>query len=140
MFLLSPLPRHFCLCLILQFLLPLFLLSSLRVLSPDSSLLPSSTLTWPVWFQWFLVICGALRGAPLLSAASVCSAPIGSSAGLYGFASLLSRPSGAPCLHAVLLPGAPGFSAASFLTPFCAAPLASAAGLFGFASPLSRPS
>ena len=31
MFLLSPLPRHFCLCLILRFLLPLFLLSSLRV-------------------------------------------------------------------------------------------------------------
>ena len=47
-FLLSPLPRHFCLCLILRFLLPLFLLSSLRVLSPDSSLLPSSSLTWPV--------------------------------------------------------------------------------------------
>ena len=47
-FLLSPLPRHFCLCLILRVLLPLFLLSSLRVLSPDSSLLPSSSLTWPV--------------------------------------------------------------------------------------------
>ena len=48
MFLLSPLPRHFCLCLILRFLLPLFLLSSLRVLSTDFSLLPSSSLTWPV--------------------------------------------------------------------------------------------
>ena len=110
-----------------------------------------------------------------MSAASVCSAPIGSSAGLYGFASLLSRPSGAPCympfcsrvlqgfqpplfllLFALLLlpplrvslalplrcPGllrllvslqfAPGFSAASSLTPFCAAHVASAAGLFAF--------
>ena len=38
MFLLSPLPRHFCLYLILRFLLPLFLLSSLRVLSPVFSL------------------------------------------------------------------------------------------------------
>ena len=66
--------------------------------------------------SWFT--CGALPGAPLLSAASVCSAPIGSSAGLYGFASPLSRPSGAPCFHAVLLPGTPGFSAASSLTPF----------------------
>ena len=95
---------------------------------PDFSLLPSYSLTWPVssapgwallrWFQWFLVTCGALPGASLFSAASVCSAPIGPSAGLYGFASPLSRPSEAPCLHAVLLLGAPGFSAASSLTPF----------------------
>ena len=69
-------------------------------------------------FSGSLFTCGALPGTPLLSAASVCSTPIGSSAGLYGFASPLSRPSGAPCLHAVLLPGAPGFSAASSLTPF----------------------
>ena len=111
MFLLSPLPRHFCLCLFLRFLLPLFLLSSLRVLSPDSSLLPSSSLTWPVsyapgWgspplvsvFPCFLQ-CSAWRS--ILSAASVCSAPIGSSAGLLDFASPLSRPSGSFCFHAV---------------------------------------
>ena len=69
MFLLSPLPRHFCLCLILQFLLPLFLLSSLRV-SQGSILLPLLSclripcrglslllLAWALlrWFLWFLV-------------------------------------------------------------------------------------
>ena len=81
-----------------------------------------------------LFTCGALPDAPLFSAASVCSAPLGSSAALYGFASPLSSTPEAPCLPAVLLLGAPGFSAASSLTPFCAAPLASAAGLFGFPS------
>ena len=98
---------------------PLTLLSCLRLPWRGLSLLLLAG-TLLRWFQWFLVTCGARPGAPLLSAASVCSAPIGSSAGLYGFASPLSRPSGAPCLHAVLLPGAPGFSAASFLTPFFA--------------------
>ena len=81
-----------------------------------------------------LFTCSALLGAPLFSAASVCSASLGSSVGLYGFASPLSRTSEAPCLPAVLLLGTPGFSAASSLPPFCAAPLASAAGLFGFPS------
>ena len=78
--------------------------------------------------------CGALPGARLFSAAFVCSAPIGSSAALYGFVSPLSRPSEAPCFPAVLLLGAPGFSAASSLAPFYAAHVASAAGLFGFPS------
>ena len=40
----------------------------------------------------------------------------------------------APSLPAVMLPGAPVFSAASALLPFCSAPLGSAAGLSGFAS------
>ena len=38
-------------------------------------------------FSGSLFPCGALPGAPLLSAAFVCSAPIGSSAGLFGFLS-----------------------------------------------------
>ena len=185
MFLLSPLPRHFCLCLILRFLLPLFLLSSLRVLSPDSSLLPSSSLRGLSllllagallrWFQWFLVTCGALPGAPLLSAASVGSAPLAPlrvsmalplrCLGLLGllvymqfcsralqgfqrhlflllFALLLLPPLRVSLALPLRCPGllrllvslqfAPGFSAASSLTPFCAAHVASAAGLFAF--------
>ena len=123
----------------------------LRVLSPDSSLLPSSSLTWPVssapgWGSPPLVFSGSLLPAVLCLAFRYCLLPLFALLLLaplrvsHGFASPLSRPSGAPCLHAVLLPGAPGFSAASFPTPFCAAPLASAAGLFGFASLLSRPS
>ena len=112
---------------------------------PASSLLPSYSLTWPV------SSAPGLGSPPLVSVVLClpavlylalhyfllplfCSAPLGSSAGLYGFASPLSGTSEAPCLPAVLLLGAPGFSTASSLTPFCAAPLASAAGLFGFPS------
>ena len=81
-FLLSPLPRHFCLCLILQFLLPLFLLSSLRVLSSCLFSLAFVFLDVACLFcSWLglssagfcgsLFTCGALPGAPLFSAASV---------------------------------------------------------------------
>ena len=90
-FLLSPLPRHFCLCLLLQFLLPLFLLPSLRVLS---SCLFSLALVFLggvcLFCSWLglssaglcgsLFTCGALPGAPIFSAASAlppfCSAPL----------------------------------------------------------------
>ena len=48
-----------------------------------------------------LFTCGALPGAPMFSAASAlppfCSAPLGSAAGLYGFASPLSGTSAATC-------------------------------------------
>ena len=85
-------------------------------------------------FSGSLFTCGALHGAPLFSATSVCSAPIGSSAGLYGFTSPLSRPSEAPCLLAVFAPGRSRVFSGLFSYSFCTAPLASAAGFFGFPS------
>ena len=53
-----------------------------------------------------------------MSAASVCSAPIGSSAGLYGFASPLSRPSGALWFHAVCSRSLQGFQRLIFFLLF----------------------
>ena len=119
-----------------------------RFYPPASSLLPSYSLTWPVSSAPGLGSPPLVSVVPCLPAVLYlalryfllplfCSAPLGSSVGLYGFASPLSGTSKAPCLPALLLLGAPGFSAASSLTPFCAAPLASTAGLFGFPSALA---
>ena len=90
-----------------SFLLPL--LSCLRLPWRGLSLL---LLAWALlrWFLWFLVYLSVLYLAlryfqlPLF-----CSAPLGSSAGLYGFAYPLSGTSEAPCLPAVILLSAPGF-------------------------------
>ena len=103
MFLLSLLPQLFCLCLLLRFLLPPSRPLGVSVLSPPaSSLLPSAYLAWPVSSAPALgspplvsvaprLPVGPLPGAPVFSAASAlppfCSAPLGSAAGLSGFAS-----------------------------------------------------
>ena len=158
----------------------------LKVLSPDSSLLPSSSLTWPVssapgWGSPSLVFSGSLLPAVLCLAFRYCLLPLFAllllaplrvsmalplrclgllgllvyiqfcSQALQGFQrplflllfALLLLP---PLLVSLALPlrcpgllwllvslrFAPGFSAASSLTPFCAAPVASTAGLFAF--------
>ena len=128
MFLLSPLPRHFYLCLILRFLLPLFLLSSLRVLSPDFSLLPSSSLTWPVssapgWgspplpsvFPCYLR-CSAWRSIIVCCLCLLCSYWL--LCGSLSFASPLSRPSGAFWFHAVCSQSLQGFQRLIFFLLF----------------------
>ena len=158
----------------------------LRVLSPDSSLLPSSSLTWPVssapgWGSPPLVFSGSLLPAVLCLAFRYCLLPLFAllllaplrvsmalplrwlgllgllvymqfcSRALQGFqrplflllfALLLLPPLRVSLALPLRCPGllrllvslrfAPGFSAASSLTPFCAAPVASAAGLFAF--------
>ena len=87
---------------------------------PASSLLPSSSLTWPVSSAPGLGSPPLVSVVPCLPAVLYlalryfqlplfCSAPLGSSAGLYGFAFPLSGTSEAPCLPAVLLLGDPGF-------------------------------
>ena len=87
---------------------------------PASSLLPSSSLAWPVSSAPGLGSPPLVSVVPCLPAVLYlalryfqlplfCSAPLGSSAGLYGFAYPLSGTSEAPCLPAVILLSAPGF-------------------------------
>ena len=87
---------------------------------PASSLLPSSSLAWPVSSAPGLGSPPLVSLVPCLPAVLYlvlryfqlplfCSAPLGSSAGLYGFAYPLSGTSEAPCLPAVILLSAPGF-------------------------------
>ena len=87
---------------------------------PASSLLPSSSLAWPVSSALGLGSPPLVSVVPCLPAVLYlalhyfqlplfCSAPLGSSVGLYGFAYPLSGTSEAPCLPAVILLSAPGF-------------------------------
>ena len=87
---------------------------------PASSLLPSSSLAWPVSSAPGLGSPPLVSVVPCLPAVLYlalryfqlplfCPAPLGSSAGLYGFAYPLSGTSEAPCLPAVILLSAPGF-------------------------------
>ena len=97
--------------------------SSLPASQPQgsaSSLLPSSSLAWPVSSAPGLGSPPLVSVVPCLPAVLYlalryfqlplfCSAALGSSVGLYGFASPLSGTSEAPCLPAVILLGTPGF-------------------------------
>ena len=87
---------------------------------PASSLLPSSSLAWPVSSAPGLGSPPLVAVVPCLPAVLYlalryfqlplfCSAPLGSSVGLHGFAYPLPGTSEAPCLPAVILLSAPGF-------------------------------
>ena len=105
-----------------------FLLSSLRVLSPDSSLLPSSSLTWPVssapgWGSPPLVSvvpcylrCSAWRSIIVCCLCLLCSYWL--LCGSLRLCLSLSRPSGALCFHAVCSRSLQGFQRHFFLLLF----------------------